>query len=110
MAGAAVLSITCFVKTQSTTYYSIRMAVQDTSLLQAALIGYQMEADKVANAIAGLQKRLGNRSGNATTPVASNGRRKRHKISAEGRARIAAAQRKRWAGARRKPKTRTAGG
>jgi SLT domain-containing protein len=87
------------------------MAVPDTSLLQAALIGYQMEADKVASAIQHIQKRLGKRTSKVTAPALSNGRRKRHTISAEGRARIAAAQRKRWAAARRnKLKTMTAGG
>jgi hypothetical protein len=53
------------------------MAVHDTSLLQAALIGYQMEADKVASAIQDLRKRLGRGGSNVTAIAASNGTRKK---------------------------------
>jgi hypothetical protein len=84
---------------------------QDTSLLQAALIGYQAQAEKLTLAIADLEKRLGQRSGGRTSATSSNGTRRKHTISPEGRARIAAAQKKRWAAARRKnAKTMTAGG
>jgi hypothetical protein len=86
------------------------MTVQDTSLLQAALVGYQMQAEKLATAIADIQKRIGNRSGKSTGPTASNATRKRRTMSPEGRARIVAAQKKRWAAARRNAKTMTAGG
>jgi hypothetical protein len=83
----------------------------DTSLLQAALIGYQAQAEKLTLAIGDLEKRLGKRSGGKAPVASSNGTRRKHTISAEGRERIAAAQRKRWAAARRKnAKTMTAGG
>ena len=77
------------------------MAQNDTSLLEAALVGYQVELARITGAIADLQKRLGKPArrmtlngggGSIPTPF-----KKKHRISAEGRARIAAAQRKRWA-------------
>ena len=77
---------------------------EDTSLLQAALVGYEAELTRVTAAIADLQKRLGKRGGGGNTPgpsaKAPAARKKRH-MSAEGRARIAEAQRKRWAAARK---------
>jgi len=78
---------------------------QDTSFLEAALVGYQQELDRITAAIADLQKRLGKRGGGGFPgpfTKAPAARKKRH-ISAEGRARIAEAQRKRWA-ARKKAK------
>jgi hypothetical protein len=84
---------------------------EDTSLLQAALIGYQAQAEKLAVAIADVEKRLGKRSSGKVSGSSLTGTRKRRTMSPEGRARIAAAQRKRWAAARRKnAKTMTAGG
>jgi hypothetical protein len=77
---------------------------EDTSFLEAALAGYQQELARITAAIADLQKRLGKRGGGGfpgpftKTPTA----RKQHRISAEGRARIAEAQRKRWAAAKKK--------
>jgi hypothetical protein len=87
-------------------YNSSTMArTNDTSLLEAALVGYQAEAERISAAIADLQKRLGKRGGGGNTPgpfpkVPTT--RKAHRMSAEGRARIAEAQRKRWAAARKK--------
>jgi hypothetical protein len=71
----------------------------DTSLLSAALVGYQAQLEEVDRKITALRARLGG----ARTPTASGAGmimqkpRRKHLISAEGRARIAAAQRKRWA-------------
>jgi hypothetical protein len=76
----------------------------DTSLLEAALVGYEAQLAQITAAIADLQKRLGkNRNGHvpgalSKAPTAH----KMHRISAEGRARIAEAQRKRWAAAKKK--------
>ena len=54
--------------------------------------------EKITSAIADLQKRLRYAgAGGVPAPVSKAPRRKRHSISAEGRARIAEAQRKRWA-------------
>jgi len=66
----------------------------DTGILEAALLGYQQQLEQVNQKISELRKRLGGRStaGSATRPP-----QKKHRISPEGRARIAAAQRKRWA-------------
>jgi hypothetical protein len=67
----------------------------DNSILSAALVGYQAQLEEVNRKIKGLRARLGG----ARAPAASHGEkpRRKHLISAEGRARIAAAQRKRWA-------------
>jgi hypothetical protein len=75
----------------------------DTSLLEAALVGYQTELGKITAAIADLQKRLGRRGGGgSSTPFTkAPAARKEHRISAQGRARIAEAQRKRWAAAKK---------
>jgi hypothetical protein len=75
----------------------------DTSFLEAALVGYEAQLAKITAAIADLQKRLGkHRDGHVTGPFTkAPTARKEHRISAEGRARIAEAQRKRWAAAKR---------
>ena len=74
-----------------------------TSLLEAALIGYQAELAKTTAAIADLQKRLGRRGGGAVPGAFTKApaAHQKHIISAEGRARIAEAQRKRWAAAKK---------
>jgi hypothetical protein len=75
--------------------------VLDAATLQAALVGYQAERDRIKAAIADLEQRLGKkgdgrrRAGAASTEKAA--KRNRSRMSAEGRARIAEAQRKRWA-------------
>jgi hypothetical protein len=74
----------------------------DTSLLQAALVGYETDLARLNTTIADLQKRLGLRRRNSTVePVTKSPAQKKHGISAEGRTRIAAAQRKRSAAAKR---------
>jgi hypothetical protein len=76
---------------------------KDTSLLEAALVGYQAELAKITAAISDLQKRLGkHKDGHVRgTLLKAAAARKEHRISAEGRARIAEAQRKRWAAAKK---------
>jgi hypothetical protein len=75
----------------------------NTSLLEAALVGYQVKRARITAAIADLQKRLGKRGdGHAPGPFPkAPAARQMHRISAEGRARIAEAQRKRWAAAKK---------
>lgn len=69
---------------------------QDTETLMMALRGYELEKAKIEGKIADLRARLG------TGPrIVQPATRKRHRISPEGRARIAAAQRKRWAAAKK---------
>ena len=77
--------------------------IPDTSLLEAALVGYQSQLADITARIADIQKRLGGRrAAHAAAPTPSDTRsNKKHRISAEGRARIAAAQRKRWAAAKK---------
>lgn len=69
---------------------------QDTSFLQAALIGYQAQREKIISAIAELEKRIGG-SGTAAVPAGVPPVRKKRKMSAAARKRIAAAQKRRWA-------------
>jgi len=70
-----------------------------------ALVGYQLEKDKIDQKIQELQSQLGGRR--AATPSAAPrkggpGRRPKRTLSAEARQRIAEAQRKRWAEHRKK--------
>lgn len=69
------------------------MNTNDRSFLEAVLLGYESQLATINNSIADLQRRLGQRS----APAVTRRKPKKHKISAEGRARISAAQRKRWA-------------
>jgi hypothetical protein len=76
------------------------MARNDASLLQAALVGYQAEAERIERAMADLQRRIGKTARSLMAGVPAKSMvpgRKKHRISAEGRRRIAEAQRKRWA-------------
>src|SRR5438067_13423705 len=76
---------------------------EDTSLLEAALVGYQSQLEKITSAIADLQKRLRYAgAGGVPAPVTRTPRRKKRTMSPEGRARIAEAQRKRWAEKKKK--------
>jgi hypothetical protein len=71
----------------------------DNSVLEAALIGYQFQLQMLSAKIREIKNRLGAKSvgqGSGTTRQS-----KKHQISPEGRARIAAAQKKRWAAAKR---------
>jgi hypothetical protein len=76
------------------------MAQSDLSLLQAALIGFQAEKEKIEQAIADLRQRIGSAAsmrgiGSAKTERRSRGGRR--DLSPAARRRIAAAQKKRWA-------------
>ena len=70
-----------------------RVQTIDTSLLEAALIGYEQMKRKIDEEMADIRGRIG-AGGSATAAPAQTGRRT---LSAVARARIAAAQRKRWA-------------
>lgn len=76
------------------------MPTPDTNTLQAALIGYQQQYDAINARVAELRRALGMKSpARAAGPTAIP--EPKRKISAAGRARIAAAQRKRWAESKR---------
>ena len=68
-------------------------------ILEAALIGYQHQLELLNAKIADIKKRLGVNGAGRSAATASPA--KKHQISPEGRARIAAAQKKRWAAAKR---------
>jgi len=71
-----------------------------------ALVGYEIEKQKIEEKIRQIRARLGGqgpgRRAGATAKAASAGPRRRRTLSAAARKRIAAAQRKRWAEHRKK--------
>ena len=73
----------------------------DPGILQAALLGYQQQLEEINAKIADLRRRLGGRGPAAAASSAPRATQKKHRISPEGRARIAAAQRRRWAAAKK---------
>jgi hypothetical protein len=83
--------------------------LMDAATLQAALAGYRQQLDEIEQKMAELRRRLGQRS-NGTKPKSASPaspakrRTRKHRMSEEGRARIAAAQRARWAKAKRAAK------
>lgn len=73
----------------------------DTEFLAAALAGYQWKRAEIDARMADLRKRIAAHSpGSAVKPVAAPAKKKR-RLSPEGRARIVAATKKRWAAARK---------
>ena len=77
---------------------------KDNTLLEMAIVGYQSRLDQISAKIADIKAQLGQRGPGrpkATVATATGtdhaGAQKRRTISKAGRARIAAAQRARWA-------------
>jgi hypothetical protein len=72
--------------------------VEDLTILEMALIGYQVERQKIDDKIGQIQAQLGGKRGPAPSAGAAKkaGRPKRV-LSASARARISKAQKKRWA-------------
>jgi hypothetical protein len=68
----------------------------DRSILQAALIGYQFEKEKIEGKIRELQAQLRGKKAPAAVKKAVKGRARRE-MSDAARERIADAQKKRWA-------------
>lgn len=77
---------------------------EDLSTLQMALVGYQMEKQKIDEKIRQLEVRLGGKRTTTAAPAAGQAKAKGTKrvLSPEARKRIAAAQKKRWAEHRKK--------
>ena len=76
------------------------MARADNDLLAMALVGYEAEKSKIDATIRDIQSQLGHRGPGrpkATADGAGQSAPKKGTMSAAGRKRIAAAQRKRWA-------------
>jgi hypothetical protein len=72
----------------------------DKSTLEAALVGYQQHLHQIEAKMADLRRMLRQEPAAAPAPKAKRGRKagkQKHRMSPEGRARIAAAQRARWA-------------
>ncbi len=78
-------------------------SAEDLSTLQMALVGYQMERQKIDDKIRQIEARLGGKQAGFAAP-AGQPRTKSAKrvLSPDARKRIAAAQRKRWAEHRKK--------
>lgn len=73
----------------------------DNDLLAAALVGYQRKLTEIDVCIAGLRERIAAHSpASSAKPTAAPAKKKR-RLSPEGRARIIAATKKRWAGVRK---------
>jgi len=66
-----------------------------------ALVGYEIEKQKIEDKIRQIRAQLGGRSA-AAAPGAKGGPRRKRTLSVSARKRIAAAQRKRWAEHRKK--------
>jgi hypothetical protein len=72
------------------------MTTNDQALLEAALIGYQHQAEQITEKIAGIRRQLSGKAPSAA-PKAAAAPGKKRAMSAAARKRIAAAQKKRWA-------------
>ena len=71
----------------------------DTATLEAALIGYRQQLQQIESKMADIRRMVSGSAGEKPAKQAAPAVRgkKKHRMSAEGRARIAAAQRARWA-------------
>ena len=78
----------------------------DPATLQAALVGYRQQLDQIEAKMAEIRRQLGKtgRSARTSLPQGSAPTPRKNRMSAEGRARIAAAQKARWARARKAAK------
>ena len=72
----------------------------DKATLEAALIGYQQQLQQIQAKMAELRRHLGDKPA-AERPHKVVVVKQKHTMTAEGRARIAAAQRARWAKAKK---------
>jgi hypothetical protein len=79
----------------------------DADFLEAALVGYQQIHKQIESRMADLRHKL-HVGPTASSPAAAARVAKRWKLSPEGRAHIAAAQRVRWAAARKAKTTASA--
>lgn len=82
-----------------------KSSASDPAVLAMALVGYELEKQRIDDRIRQIRAQLGGRSGTGGTmsagPAKATGTRRRT-LSAAARRRIAAAQRKRWAEHRKK--------
>jgi hypothetical protein len=73
-------------------------------MLEMALVGYEIEKQKIDQKIAEIRAKLGGRRGASAAAEEPKGTRRKRVLSPEARRRIALAQRKRWAAHRRAKK------
>ena|ERR1017187_4184769 len=69
----------------------------DKSILAAALVGYEIQLQKLHTAMAEIRSQLGQSSGRSAAPVVEGAPHKRRQMSAAAKKRIADGQKKRWA-------------
>jgi hypothetical protein len=69
----------------------------DAATLQAALVGYNVELDKINAHISAIRKQLGGRATHAAVFADGDGTKPKRKLSAAAIKHIADAQKKRWA-------------
>jgi len=82
-----------------------RPVSQDPATLQMALVGYEIERQRIEQKIKEIQGQLGVRRGpspGGSAAAKKEGAPKKRTLSAAARKRIAAAQRRRWAEHRKK--------
>jgi hypothetical protein len=70
---------------------------EDPTILQMALVGYQLEKDKIEAKIKEIQAQLKGKKGAIASAPAEKPAAVKRVLSPEARKRIAAAQKKRWA-------------
>ena len=78
----------------------------DKATLEAALLGYQQHLHQIEAKMADLRRLIGHTNSGSSAPAVKRARKaapgkQKHRMSPEGRARIAAAQRARWAKAKK---------
>ena len=78
----------------------------DKATLEAALMGYQQHLHQIEAKMADLRRLIGHTNSGSSAPAIKRARKaaprkQKHRMSPEGRARIAAAQRARWAKAKK---------
>ena len=76
--------------------------VQDLDTLQMALVGYQIEKQKIDDKIRAIEAQLRGKRGALPATAAAGRTTGKRVLSAGARRRIAAAQRKRWAAHRKR--------
>jgi len=74
-----------------------RRSLEDLTTLQMALVGYEVERQKIDDRIREIQAKLKGKHTPAPPAAAEKKPAPRRFLSAEARKRIAAAQKKRWA-------------
>ena len=77
-------------------------SADDLNTLQMALVGYQIERQKIDEKIRAIESKLGGKRSTASASPAPEKRGVKRVLSPEARKRIAAAQKKRWAEHRKK--------